>query len=83
MSERGVPDRKGNRIMERGPNFRQPNGLEDWRENDEPTSDLYRLTKFREARSFGIRRSIEDRLISDGMGRHRKITKPNDAGAGL
>jgi hypothetical protein len=30
--------------MERTLNFRQPNALEDWRENDEPTSDLYRLT---------------------------------------
>jgi len=30
--------------MNRKLDLQQPNKFEDWRENDEPTSDLYRLT---------------------------------------
>ena len=49
--------------MERGPNFRQPNGLEDWRENDELTSDLYRLTQV--SRSKKLRNLEEYRGSAD------------------
>ena len=69
--------------MNRKLDLQQPNKFEDWRENDEPTSDLYRLTGVSQATSFENRKSIEVRRIFAGVGRSRRTMKPNGGDAGL